>query len=334
MIYIRKADLDSIEAEWKLIKSMPEYENGFVNPYLRMNKEEFSKAVYEMMEHDLGIDVPAGQVPETTFFIALNGSLIGQARVRHYLNEALRKGSGHISYWILPQYRGKGYGTEALRLILQYGSKLISEEEFCLTTGSDNTASQRIIEKNGGVKVGEKGNDIFFRIGKPETSGDVFTVRPLRPDEFGLLDDFLYEAIFVPAGVEPPPRDIIKQPELSVYTEGFGTSKHDCCLGAELDGRIVGAVWTRIMNDYGHIDDSTPSFAIAVYKDYRSRGIGTALMNEMLSALRRKGYKQASLAVQKQNRAVGLYRKTGFIPVADKGSEYIMVCDLVHRKGW
>ena len=51
-------------------------------------------------------------------------------------------------------------------------------------------------------------------------------------------------------------------------------------------GIVVGAVWTRIMNDYGHVDDETPSFAIALYKDYRGKGIGTTMMLEMLELLR------------------------------------------------
>ena len=55
---------------------------------------------------------------------------------------------------------------------------------------------------------------------------------------------------------------------------------------AEVNGIVVGAVWTRIMNDYGHVDDETPSFAIALYKDYRGKGIGTTMMLEMLELLR------------------------------------------------
>ncbi len=38
-----------------------------------------------------------------------------------------------------------------------------------------------------------------------------------------LLQDFLYEAIYVPEGVEPPAREIIYQPELKIYYENFGT---------------------------------------------------------------------------------------------------------------
>ena len=40
------------------------------------------------------------------------------------------------------------------------------------------------------------------------------------------------------------------------------------------------------MNDYGHIDDNTPSLAISLYEEYRSKGIGTKLMNEMKKLLK------------------------------------------------
>ena len=153
-------------------------------------------------------------------------------------------------------------------------------------------------------------------------------LRRLKENEYGLLRDFLYEAIFIPEGVEPPDRLIVEQPELKIYYEDFGTGRADYCIVADDGGRVVGAVWTRIMNDSGHVDDETPSFAISLYKEYRGQGIGTRLMKEMLSLLKEKGYKQASLAVQKANYAVRMYKKVGFKTVDENDEEYIMVCEL------
>ena len=153
-------------------------------------------------------------------------------------------------------------------------------------------------------------------------------IRELESSEFKLLKDFLYEAIFIPKGVEPPAKEIVERPELRIYYEDFGSGSADHCLAAEIDGRVVGAVWTRIINDYGHVDDETPSFAIALYEDYRGRGIGTQLMVEMLELLKQRGYRKASLAVQKANYAVRMYRKVGFKTVDENSEEYIMVCEL------
>ncbi len=87
-------------------------------------------------------------------------------------------------------------------------------------------------------------------------------IRLLRKDEFGELDNFLYEAIFVPEGVSPPTREILFLPELQVYVRDFGTRRGDVAFAAESGGKVVGAAWSRIMNDYGHINDDTPSLAI------------------------------------------------------------------------
>lgn len=152
-----------------------------------------------------------------------------------------------------------------------------------------------------------------------------YKIREIHKQEYPLLDNFLYEAIFVPKGVEPPPKTIITSPELQVYVEHFGESKDDWGLVAEVGGKIVGAVWIRTMNDYGHIDNETPSLAISLYKEYRGLGIGTTMMKEILVQLKAHGYKQVSLSVQKANYAAKMYLKTGFEIVRENEEEYIMV---------
>lgn len=155
-----------------------------------------------------------------------------------------------------------------------------------------------------------------------------YTIRRIREEEYPVLEDFLYEAIFVPEGASALPRTIIEMPELQVYLTDFGKRPADIGLVAEVDHKIAGAVWVRIMNDYGHVDEETPSFAISLYKEYRGFGIGTALMREMLRVLKEEGYKQASLAVQKENYAYRMYKKVGFEICDENEEEYIMVCKL------
>ena len=107
-----------------------------------------------------------------------------------------------------------------------------------------------------------------------------YNIRTLEKSEYPLRKEFLYEAIFVPEGVEPPPRAILEAPELQVYIAGFGREEDDRALAVEADGRVVGAVWVRIMDDYGHVDSETLSFAVSLYKKYRGLGIGTEMMSE------------------------------------------------------
>ena len=80
------------------------------------------------------------------------------------------------------------------------------------------------------------------------------------------------------------------------------------------------------MNDYGHVDDHTPSFAISLYKEYRGNGIGTKMMERMPDKLRKQGYKKASLAVQKENYAVKMYENAGFRIVDQNGLQEDWCC--------
>ena len=52
-------------------------------------------------------------------------------------------------------------------------------------------------------------------------------LREIRENEIELLQDFLYEAIFIPEGVEPAAREIVEQPELKLYYKDFGKGMAD-----------------------------------------------------------------------------------------------------------
>ena len=155
-----------------------------------------------------------------------------------------------------------------------------------------------------------------------------YQIRPIQPTEIPLLKDFLYEAIFIPEGVAAPPRDILDDDSLQVYIRDFGQLPDDRCLVAESDGKIVGAIWSRIMNDYGHIADDVPSLAISLYKEYRNQGIGTDLLHQMLDQLRADEYKSVSLSVQKANYAMRMYQKAGFNVISEDTEEALMQCLL------
>ena len=155
-----------------------------------------------------------------------------------------------------------------------------------------------------------------------------FKIREIKPIEYYVLENFLYEAIYIPEGVELPPKSIIEKPELQVYVKDFGKFKDDKCLVAEVDGKIIGAIWSRIMNDYGHIDDETPSLAMSIYKNFRGRGIGTKLLNEMIKFLQALNYKAVSLSVQKKNFAVKIYKRAGFKIFLENDDDYIMTRNL------
>lgn len=150
-------------------------------------------------------------------------------------------------------------------------------------------------------------------------------IRAMRPEEYPLLQEFLYQAIFLPEGTVPPSRSVIDLPELQIYIADFGTRFGDYCLVAEINRKVIGAAWSRIMEDYGHIDKDTPSLAISLLPGYRDQGIGTKLLSNLLALLYKKGFSQVSLSVQKKNPAFHLYKRAGFQILEEKGTEYLML---------
>ena len=149
-------------------------------------------------------------------------------------------------------------------------------------------------------------------------------IRPMKQSEHPLLEDFLYEAVFQEEGQPPLPRNIVRLPELRCYIENFGSKKEDAALCVEVEGRVVGAVWVRLMHAFGHVGDDIPELAIAVYGPYRRRGLGKSLMKAMLAHLQGTGCKGVSLSVQKHNPAAEMYLGLGFLITREHEREYVM----------
>ena len=152
-------------------------------------------------------------------------------------------------------------------------------------------------------------------------------IREISPLDYKILEDFIYWAIFIPPGVALPNRDIIFNPDVFIYIDNFG-NENDCGVFAETGGKAIGAAWTRIIPAYGHVDNETPELAISVLPEYRGQGIGTKLMEKLFDLLFQKGYKQTSLAVQKENPAVNFYLRLGYEVISEKSEEYLMVKNL------
>lgn len=152
-------------------------------------------------------------------------------------------------------------------------------------------------------------------------------IRQIKPKERSVLKEFLYHAIFIPPGAALLPHEIIYQPDIYIYIDGFG-GKDDCGVVAEEDGKVVGAAWTRIIPAFGYVDGETPELCISLLSEYRGQGIGTMLLTRLFELLCDRGYRQTSLAVQKENAAALLYQRMGYVIVRENDEDYIMVKKL------
>ncbi len=148
---------------------MPEDENGLVNQWAGISREDFvTSALPKMLERSKGEALPEGQVPDTVYFLWDEGEIVGQFRLRHYLNDSLRRGAGHIGYYVAPAWRGKNLATEGLRLLLEKAADIIPEKMFYLRLRKGNLASLRVMEKNGGYVAEEDPMYLYVRIPKPK----------------------------------------------------------------------------------------------------------------------------------------------------------------------
>ena len=166
MLEIKKCNTD-IEKEWAFVRDMPVDENGLTNSLHGISRQDFiEKALPDMLKHERGEDMPDWMVPETFLYLWEDDTIVGQFRIRHYLNDALRAGACHIGYFIAKEFRGRGYGTEGLRLTLPIAKGIIPEDEIYLRVNKDNPASLKVMQNNGGRIVGEDDGHYFVRIPK------------------------------------------------------------------------------------------------------------------------------------------------------------------------
>ncbi|OGJ49965.1 hypothetical protein A2483_01565 [Candidatus Peregrinibacteria bacterium RIFOXYC2_FULL_33_13] len=159
----------------KLIKPTLKFKNSFIKAVMEYQKEgyryidlnvyelknDFPSYLKSLANHEKGINLINYQVPQITFWLVKNTEFIGSTRIRLKLNDRYHKQGGNIGYDIRPSERKKGYGNNLLRLALKKAKKT-GLKKALLTCQKDNIASQKIIERNGGIKIKESEKDKHY----------------------------------------------------------------------------------------------------------------------------------------------------------------------------
>ena len=149
MLYLKEANLEDWKKEYEAIKQIPQNENGFENKYYDKTEEEFREQVIpELIEHSKGIGLPNGYVPNTYYFLWDADKIVGLFKIRHYLNEFLANGPGHIGYSILTDFRKKGYATILINKLIEIIKNVYDVEKVRVEILKDNIASITLIENN------------------------------------------------------------------------------------------------------------------------------------------------------------------------------------------
>ena len=154
-----------------LFRQFPADENGFVNEAFGMERGEFDAWLASLEDRAAGIGLPAGYVPDTTYILATDdGAYVGVFKLRHRLNDFLRRGPGHIGYGIAPDQRGKGYATAGLRLALDRARDEFGITEAYLEAHRDNPASLKVQRHCGARIVSE--DDVHYHTRIPTARAD------------------------------------------------------------------------------------------------------------------------------------------------------------------
>ena len=157
--------LDASRDVYEYLTKVPADENGFENEFNGCTYEEFLRLTELAERQSRGEGLPEGYVPQTIYILRNEEDVpVGVFHFRQHLCPSLRSHSGHIGYSIRDGYRGRGYATEGLRLMIEEAKKTVPEHELLIGALKSNAASLAAQRKNGAVPVLETEDYILNRI--------------------------------------------------------------------------------------------------------------------------------------------------------------------------
>ncbi len=157
-----------------------------------------------------------------------------------------------------------------------------------------------------------------------------FRLRPAVAGDAEFMLEMLVVAVNWNPGRRPLSREeVVSTPDLVRYVEGWPRAGDLGVVAEDEAGDPLGAAWMRRFSaadpSYGFVDEQTPELTIGVRAEHRGGGIGRELFRELLMRAQAHGVSRVSLSVEKDNRAVALYRRLGFSVFEDLGDALTMV---------
>lgn len=164
MLELKRLSVDDGLDIYTMLQEIPAEENGLINKANGLTFDEYKEwLIVKQRDSEQERIVDGWKVPSTTFWLYADGIPVGFGSVRHFLTETLRKAGGNIGYGIAPAFRGKGYGKELLRLLLNE-AKEMGIDKVLVTILLDNIASQAVAIANGGVVTERTDERVFIWI--------------------------------------------------------------------------------------------------------------------------------------------------------------------------
>ena len=136
-----------------------------------------------------------------------------------------------------------------------------------------------------------------------------YVIHPLTAADEPILWEMLYQALWT--SEDAPPREIVRQPEYARHVEGWGRVGDTgfVAYDAEKKDELLGAAWFRLPPGEA-AETAMPELAFAVKSGHRKRGIGAALLTQLVKANPQNS--AVSISAPANNPAVRLYERFGF----------------------
>lgn len=291
-IELRECSIDDGSDILEMIREIGPGENGFMNDGYSMSDSDFKDYLVRSVNISRGIGLETAWVPQTKFWLIVDGRPVGIGKLRHYLNDNMRENGGHIGYCIRPSERGKGIGIILLCELLKKARELHIPRALIICNET-NTASRRVIENNGGKLERIASDKCYYWIKLDEKSG----IRQIHPDDY---------------------REIVR---LWSITPGMGLSDADSEVNIRKflmrnkglsycykeDNKIIATILCGHDGRRGYI------YHVAVAPKYRGRGFGRRLVEESLHSLKKEGIDKCHLFVFADNEpGNSFWRSTGW----------------------
>lgn len=159
---LRKLTKDDGRDVYDFLQNLDREENGFINGAYGMAWEDFGAwldkcaASAEMTEI-----VDGWKVPQTTFWLYVDGEIAGFGKLRHFLTDVLRREGGHIGYAVAKDKRGRGYGKLLLQGLLAE-ARTLGIDRALATVHVNNNPSIRTALACGGQMTDTANERCYF----------------------------------------------------------------------------------------------------------------------------------------------------------------------------
>ena len=158
---LKKINYKMGKNEWEMFQDLPNVENGAHNICNGLPFEAFIFYLEQLQANEyLKMN---NHICKTITYIAYNKNIpIGYVGIRPSINKQWREWGGNIFYAVRLSQRNKGFGTQmckhALKLLKEFGLKTI----YC-SSSENNIASQRVLEKCGGIFLYEDDGTRYYK---------------------------------------------------------------------------------------------------------------------------------------------------------------------------